>query len=517
MQEPNEPSGARRRRHREPRRRLATLEQLDWSLPQYVDRPTEPLDEDGLERIHDTAMRILEEIGIEFLHPDAREVLRQAGCEVASDSPLVRMDRAFVMEQIAKAPAEFSLVPRNPERTITWGGKHFTFGAVASPPNVSDLERGRRSGNREDFRNLVRLTQVFNCLHFHSGYPVEPIDIHASTRHLDAFHDLLTLSDKICHAYSLGPERIEDAMEMVRIAGGLSVEEFDAQPRMFTNINSSSPLKHDWPMLDGAMRMARRGQPVVVAPFTLAGAMAPVTLAGALAQQTAEALAAIALLQVVRTGAPCVFGAFTSNVDMKSGAPAFGTPEYVRAMQISGQLARRYRLPWRGSNANACNTPDAQAMWESMFSLFGITTGQSNMALHSAGWMEGGLTASYEKLVIDCEVLQQFIYYQQPVGTTEADLALDAIAEVGPHGHFLGCEHTRERFQTAFYAPFLSDWRNFESWYLDGARSAVDRASILARKLLVEFEPPPMDSAIREELDAFVERRKREGGAKTDF
>lgn len=490
---------------------------MDWSLPRYIDRPTEPLDAEALERIHVAAMRILEEIGIDFLHPEARRKLREAGCEVDADSPRVRMDRAFVEESVALAPAEFTITPRNPERAITWGGRHFTFGAIASPPNVSDIEGGRRTGNREDFANLVRLTQIFNCLHFHSGYPVEPVDIHASIRHLDALFDLLTLSDKVCHAYSLGPERIEDAMEMVRIATATGHAEFAEQPRMFTNINSSSPLKHDWPMLDGAMRMAARGQPVVVAPFTLAGAMAPITLAGALALQTAEALAAIALLQVIRPGAPCVFGAFTSNVDMKSGAPAFGTPEYVRAMQISGQLARRYALPWRGSNANAANTPDAQAMWESMFSLWGITGGQSNMALHAAGWMEGGLTAGYEKLVIDCEVLQQFIYLQRPIGTSDEDLAVDVVAEVGPHGHFLGCEHTRERYQTAFYSPFLSDWRNYESWMLDGGRTAVQRANRLYRQLLTEFEPPPMDPGIREELEAFVERRKREGGARTDF
>ncbi len=510
---PNE----RRRRRGEPRRRPPTLEQLPWEEVRYLDPPTEPLDAEALERIHDAAMRILETIGIEFLHDEARALLREAGCQVDAGGPLVRMDRDFVAEQVAKAPASFRIVPRNPARAITLGDRHFHFGAVASPPNVSDIQGGRRAGNRKDFADLVRLTQVFNCLHFHSGYPVEPVDVHASVRHLDAFFDLLTLSDKVCHAYSLGPERIEDAMEMVRIAAGLDHDAFAAEPRMFTNINSSSPLKHDWPMLDGAMRMARRGQPVVVAPFTLAGAMAPVTLAGALAQQTAEALSAIALLQVVRAGTPCVFGAFTSNVDMKSGAPAFGTPEYVRAMQISGQLARRYQLPWRGSNANACNTPDAQATWESMFSLFGIMTGQSNMALHGAGWLEGGLTASFEKLVIDCEMLQQFIYAQRPVGTSEADLALDAVAEVGPHGHFLGCAHTRERYQHAFYSPFLSDWRNYESWQLAGAQSTPERAFALARRLLDEFEPPPMDEGIREQLADFVARRRREGGAHTDF
>ncbi|KAA3632304.1 MAG: methyltransferase, partial [Proteobacteria bacterium] len=250
--------GERRRRKREPRRRLSTLEQREWSVPRYVDQPIEPLDREGLERVHDAAMRILEEIGIDFLHPDAREILRRAGCDVETEGFRVRMDRGFVEEQIAKAPTRIVVTPRNPARAITWGDGCFTFGAVASPPNVSDIERGRRSGNRQDFADLVRLTQVFNCLHFHSGYPVEPVDIHASIRHLDALFDILTLSDKVCHAYSLGPERIEDAMEMVRIASGVSDDDFDEKARMYTNINSSSPLKHDWPMLDGAMRMAAR-------------------------------------------------------------------------------------------------------------------------------------------------------------------------------------------------------------------------------------------------------------------
>ncbi len=516
VQQTAEPGG-RKRRQRPPKRRLVTLDQLDWSLPRYTDQPTKVLDEEGLERVHDAAMRILEEIGIDFLHPQARSILGEAGCEVDDDGERVRLDRTFVAEQVAKAPGSFKLIPRNPERSITWGGNHFTFGPVGSPPNVSDLERGRRVGNRDDFQNLLRLTQIFNCLHFNSGYPVEPVDLHASTRHLDAFFDKLTLTDKICAAYSLGPERIEDSMEMVRIASGLSMEEFDLAPRMFTNINSSSPLKHDWPMLDGAMRMARRGQPVVVVPFTLAGAMAPITLAGALAQQTAEALAAIVLLQVINPGTPVVFGAFTSNVDMKTGAPAFGTPEYMRAMQISGQLARKYGLPWRGSNANACNTLDAQATWESMFSLWGTTSGQANMVLHAAGWMEGGLTASFEKFVIDCEILQQIIYYQRPVGTSDDDLAVCTVAEVGPYGQFLDCAHTRERYQDAFYNPFLSDWSNYGAWSQNGALSAPERAHRLWKKLLAEYTPPPMDVAIRQELEDFVEKRKREGGAKTDF
>lgn len=494
----------------------ASIQQIEWQQLRYVDRPTEPLDGEGVERIHEAAMRIVEEIGIDFLHEDARALLAEAGCEV--DGETVRMGREFVMEQLAQAPSSFTITPRNPDRAVTFANGTALFGSVASAPNVSDLDRGRRTGNREDFRTLVKLAQSFNAVHVHCGYPVEPVDVHASVRHLDALFDLLTLSDKAVHAYALGRERIDDAMEMVRIASGVNDEAFEAQPRMYTNINSSSPLKHDWPMLDGAMRMARRGQAVIVAPFTLAGAMAPVTLAGAIAQQTAEALAAIALLQYIRPGAPVVYGAFTSNVDMQSGAPAFGTPEYVRAMQMSGQMARRYGLPWRGSNANAANFPDAQAAWETSNSLFGVMSGQASIVFHGAGWLEGGLTASLEKFVLDCELIQQWTYYHNhPVSTAEDDVAVEAIREVGPHGHFLGAEHTQARYKSAFYAPFLSDWRNYEAWEEAGAEKAHERANRVWKDVLEHYEAPPMDDVMRQELENYVERRREEGGAPTDF
>ena len=517
LKEATAPARRRGRRQRQLKPARPILEQLPWLRVQYVDPPTEPLNEDALEQVHDAAMRILEEIGIDFLNEEAKSILKSAGCEVDPDSDRVRMDRGFVMEQVSKAPSEFTITPRNPEHKIYVGGDTVTFGTVGSPPNVTDLDQGRRVGNRLDFQNLLKLSQIFNCIHFIGGYPLEPVDIHASIRHLDALYDMLTLTDKVIHAYSLGTERIHDAMEMVRIAAGLSHQEFEATPRMFTNINSSSPLKHDWPMLDGAMRMARKGQPIVIAPFTLAGAMAPVTLAGALAQQTAECLCAVALLQQVRPGVPVVFGAFTTNVDMKSGAPAFGTPEYMRAMQISGQLARKYKLPWRGSNANAANSPDGQAIWESVFSLWGVTSGHVNMVVHGAGWLEGGLAASFEKFVMDCELLQQLIYYHQPVGTSEEELAVDAVKEVGPNGNFFDCDHTRARFRDAFYSPFLSDWRNFESWQEGGSPASHDHANRIWKQLLAEFEPPGIEPAIKEELEAFVQRRKQEGGAPTDF
>ena len=491
------------------------IRQPDWDPPVNRDRPTEPLSPEDVERLHDGAMRILEEIGIHFMHEEACRILAEAGCIV--DGECVRMDREFVMEMVAKVPGSFRTIPRNRERTITIGGDAMVFGNVSSPPNFTTLETGKTPGTHAAFQDLLKLTQYFNCIHFAGGYPVEPIDIHASVRHLDCLYDKLTLTDKVVHAYSLGAERIEDGIEMVRIAAGLSHEEFDAQPRMYTNINSVSPLKHDHPMLDGAMRCARRGQPTVISPFTLAGAMAPVTLAGAVALSIAECLCVVALLQLIRPGVPLVMGTFTSNVDMKSGAPAFGTPEYIRATQIHGQMARYYGLPMRATNACAAVAPDGQAMWESAFSLWACVSSKTNMVYHAAGWLEGGLIASYEKFVMDCETLQQIIHYLKPVPMAEDDIAVSAIRDVGPFGHYFGGEHTQSRYETAFYEPFLSDWRNYEAWHLDGEPSTPERANRIWKAILNEFEAPPLDIAIRDELADFVARRKREGGAPTDF
>lgn len=491
------------------------IEQLPWSLPINTDKPTEPLTEEGIQAVHEGAMRILEEIGIEFLNPEAVEILAKAGCIVEDGN--VRMGRDLVMETLKGVPRSFTITPRNPDRTLEIGGDRMVFGNVSSPPNCSDLDRGRRTGTRESYQDLIKLTQYFNCIHFAGGYPVEPIDIHPSIRHLDCLYDKLTLTDKVAHAYCLGKERVEDVMEMVRIACGLTHEEFEAKPRMYSNINSTSPLKHDYPMLDGAMRLARRGQPTVVTPFTLAGAMAPVTMIGAVTQSMAEGLAAIVLLQLIRPGCPTAIGTFTSNVDMRTGAPAFGTPEYMRATQMSGQMARFYGLPLRASNACAANTPDSQSAWESAFSLWAAISAQVNMVYHAAGWLEGGLCASYEKFVMDCETLQQMIVYMGPTAVNDDEIAFEAVKDVGAGGHFFGTPHTQERYETAFYKPFLSDWSNFENWEERGAVQIPERANGIWKRILEEFEAPPIDPAIDEELQAFVAKRKEEGGAPTDF
>ena len=296
-------------------------------------------------------------------------------------------------------------------------------------------------------------------------------------------------------------------------------EEFDAKPHMYTNINSTSPLKHDVPMIDGCLRLARRGQAIVVTPFTLAGAMAPVTMSGAVTLSIAEGLSAIALFQYVRPGVPCVIGTFTSNVDMKSGAPAFGTPEYMRATQMTGQMARYYGLPMRASGVCAANVPDGQAMWETSNSLWSAVQSRTNMVYHAAGWLEGGLVASPEKFIMDCEILQMIQRYMEPeiTGTGPDDIALDAIREVGSNGHYFGIEHTQERYEKAFYQPFVSDWRNFEAWEVAGGTWTAQRAHQTFKDILSSFEAPPMDVAIKEELQAFVSKRKEEGGAPTDF
>ncbi len=499
------------------RRGDAAIEQMPWRLPVNIDRPTEPLAPEGVEAIHDGAMRILEEIGIEFLNEESLEIFRKAGCTV--DGTNVRMGRDWVTEMVARAPSQFDIVPRNPDHKITVGGNHILFGNVSSPPNYWDLRTGKVPGTRAQCADLLKLTQYFNCIHFAGGYPVEPVDIHARERHLDVVFDKMVLTDKVAHAYSLGRERVEDVMEMVRIAGGWTDEEFQAVPRMYTNINSTSPLKHDVPMIDGCLRCIRRGQAVIVTPFTLAGAMAPVTMAGAVAQSIAEALSAIALFQYVRPGCPCAIGTFTSNVDMKSGAPAFGTPEYMRATQMTGQMARFYGLPLRSSGSCAANVPDGQAMWETSNSLWAAVQSGTNVVYHAAGWLEGGLIASPEKFVMDCEVLQMIQRYMEPqiCATGPDEIALDAIKDVGNQGHFFGIQHTQDRYTTAFYQPFLADWRNYEGWDLAGGIWTAERAHGLFKAIIAEFEAPPMDIAIRDELSDFVARRKAEGGAPTDF
>jgi trimethylamine--corrinoid protein Co-methyltransferase len=491
--------------------------QRPFAQPRLRYQPTEVVSADELEAIHDASLRILAEIGMNFLDPESRRLLAEAGADVEQGGERVRFDPALVTERIRTCPAEFKLHSWNPEHTITLGGNHVAFGSVGSPPNVVGLDGVRRPGDRESFRQLLKLCQTFNSVHFIGGYPVEPIDLHWSVRHLEAAHDVLTLTDKAPHSYSLGRQRNRDVIEMARIARDIDDATLEREPSVFTVVNSSSPLRLDTPMSQGMIEFASRNQVIVMTPFTLAGAMAPVTLAGAVAQQNAEALAGMVFTQVVRPGAPVVYGGFTSNVDMQSGAPAFGTPEYMRTAMLGGQLARRYGVPYRSSNVCAANALDAQAGYESVFSLWGAVMGGVNFLMHGAGWMEGGLQASLAKLVLDADLLGMVEAFLDPIVVDDDTLAVDAINEVGPGGHFFGVGHTQERFRTAFHRPMVSDWRNYESWAEAGSPDALARASKLAGDFLDAYDPPPMDPAVREALDDFVARRVAEGGVETDF
>ena len=511
------PATQRRRGRRGGRSREAKvpLHQAPFAAVRRPFAPTEIVDGDQLEKIHDTSLEILRDIGLDVLEPAARQIFANAGCSVEDER--VRFDPDMVIEAVGHSPSEFTLHARNPERNLQIGGDAVVFTSVASPPNVSDVAGGRRTGNHEDFKALVKLSQYFNSIHMHAGYPVEPADVHPSVRHLHATFDLLTLSDKAINAYSLGSERNLDCLEMIRIARSLTPEQLLDEPSLHTVINTSSPLRLDIPMCQGIIEHAKHGQLSIITPFTLAGAMAPVTIAGAVAQQNAEALAGIALAQLVRPGAPVTYGGFTSNVDMRSGSPAFGTPEFMKAALLGGQLARRYGLPYRSSNVNAANAVDAQAGYESVFSLWGAIMGGANIVFHGAGWLEGGLRASYEKLVVDADLLAMVQTFLEPLRIDNDELAFEAVADVGPGGHFFGTQHTQDRYRDAFYMPFISDWRNFETWEEAGAPTAQDHAGSVVQRALSEYEAPSMDATVLAELTNFVDRRVSDGGVATDY
>lgn len=503
-----------RRSHRQERRERLGFHQLPRRNLTNPYSPIEVLSADQVEQIHHASLRVLEELGIAFLLPEALDILDAAGAEVDHKTQVVRFDAALIEENMTKAPQRFEVHARNPEHNIKLGDNHINFATVGSAPNASDLQGGRRPGCYKDYCDFLRLAQSLNVVHLYGGYPVEPVDLPPATRHLDCTDAFIRLGDKVFFAYSLGRERILDGIEMTRIARGATREQMLREPSLITVVNSSSPLRIDGPMLEGLIEMARHNQVMVLTPFTLSGAMAPATIAGALVEQNAEALAGLAFSQIVNPGAPVIYGGFTSNVDMKSGAPVFGTPEYARAALASGQLARRYNLPYRSSNANACNVVDAQAAYESEMSLWGAIMGHAGLVLHAAGWMEGGLCASFEKMVLDAELLQMMQEFLSPIEINEDTLGFEAMREVGHGGHFFGTRHTLARYETAFYAPMISDWRNYESWEEAGAHTATERANVLYQEILAAFEPPPLDGARSDELEAFIARRKEEGGVK---
>lgn len=502
---------SRRRSTRNPRV-SGSIPQLPWKTLRYQHAPHELLSSDAIETIHQAGLSILQETGMAILCTNARQRFSAAGFEVNHGSNLVRFDSKLVEALVAKAPASFTLRARNPEKNVKLGAGHAVFASVGGPAYVMDNDRGRRNGSYAEMCDFLRLVQSLDILHQEGGGGFEAMDLPAASRHLDLFYAQCTLLDKNWLPWTMGRAQTLDAIEMVAISLGLKPADLVDSPALCGIINTNTPLQLDIPMAEGLITMAEFGQAVAITPFTLAGAMAPVTLAGALALQHAEAMAGIALTQIVRPGSPVLYGGFTSNVDMKTGSPAFGTPEYLQAAQASGQLARRLGVPFRSSNVNAANSPDAQSAYESCLSLWGAISGQANLIKHAAGWLHGGLTASLEKLIIDAEILQMVAASLEPFEVSKETIALEAIAEVGPGGHFFGSPHTMARYESAFYTPILSNWDNHETWLEAGSINAEQRANQIWKQLLQEYQQPDIDPAIDEALRDYMERRKREIG-----
>lgn len=464
------------------------------------------LDDEALETIEYSAETILEEVGVEFPdNPEALELWRNAGADI--NGSRVRIPRGLAPELCATAPSEFIQHARNPAKSVRIGGRNLVLAPVYGPPFVRDIEGGRRYATIEDFRNFVRLGQMSPWLHHSGGTLCEPTDIPVSKRHLDMVYSHISLSDKPFMGSVTEPSRAEDTVSMARILFG---EEFVESRTVITSlININSPLTFDAIMMGALEVYARANQATVVSPFIVGGAMAPVTVAGTLTQVLAEVLAGIGYSQLVRKGAPVIFGAFVTSIDMKSGAPTFGTPEASQILYGAGQLARRMNLPFR-SGGGLCSSklPDAQAAYESANTLNAALLGGVNFMLHACGWLEGGLVTSYEKFVMDADQLGVLHKLAGGVGLDENSLALGAIHEVQPGGHYLGCEHTMANYRDAFWRSDVMDYKPFETWEEEGGRDLATLASERARAMLASYQQPPIDQAIDEQLLEFIRRRK---------
>lgn len=469
--------------------------------------PLEVMSPAQLEQIHQASMHILENIGLEFLDDEAFACWQRTGAKTDPATRRVQPDRGLVLDLVAQAPAQFTLQARNPQHTVTIGGNHINFCTVGAVPYYSDLDRGRRPGTLADFQRLVKLAQMCGPIHLVEGLLIEPQDIPVKQRHLEKGLAVLTYSDKAMTTAAHGRTVATDYVQMAAIVFG-GLEAIRRQPAFISNVNVNSPLRYDERMLGALIVYARHGQPCIITPFILAGAMGPSTLAGAIAQQNAEALAGIALTQLINPGVPVIYGGFTTNIEMQSGSPAFGTPESALALLCGAQLARRYGLPYRGSGSlNTSKLPDAQAAAETQMSLWPAVMAHANLILHSAGWLESGLVCSLEKFILDVEGLAMMHTFLGGLEVNEDTLALDMIAAVGPGGHHLGTPHTLAHFRTAFYQPIVADRLAYESWQEAGSWDAAKRANQVAKQLLKLYELPSLDTAVAEALQAYVQQR----------
>lgn len=473
--------------------------------------PMAAFSDDHINAMHHAALDILETHGMKVLLSEARRIFAAAGARVDEESEMVFLDREIITQALSTAPKSIHMAAAIPKRDLTLELGSLVFQPGAGCPHATDLINGRRPGRLQDFQELVRLTQHFDVMHMVPPL-VEPQDTPIHLRHYAMTEAQLSLSDKVPFVFSRGTPQTTEAFEMIRDFRGLSDDEFRTTPRCYTIINTNSPRTLDIPMAQGLIDFARAGQVSIVTPFTLMGAMAPITVAGAITLSHAEALAAIALTQLTNPGAPVCYGTFTSNVDMKSGAPVFGTPEHFRASLAAGQLARLIGLPWRSASGSAANLNDVQAANETQFGTWGCLMAGATVVIHAAGWLEGGLTVSYEKLVTDMEVLQMVAELCQAGTDAGADLGLDAIADVAPSGHFFGTDHTMARYKTEFYEPLVADYANFGTWQERGSEDATNRATGIWQGILDAPSDVQIDVDRLAALHEDIARRTEAGG-----
>lgn len=480
---------------------VETAKYIERNIPNF-----EVLTTEAIEVIEANAEQVLEEIGVNFVdNPKALERWKAAGADVQGER--VRLPKGLARELIKTAPSTFTQHARNPERSVEIGGRNLVLAPVYGPPFVRDLEGGRRYATIEDFRKFVKLGYMSKWLHHSGGTVCEPTDVAVNKRHLDMLHAHMTLSDKPFMGSVTEPSRAQDSVDMCSILFG---EDFVQNNAVMTSlININSPLTFDDTMMGALEVYASNNQASIISPFIVGGAMAPVSVAGTLTQVLAETMAGVAYSQIIRPGAPVIMGAFVTSIDMNSGAPTFGTPEAAQITYGAGQLARRLGLPFR-SAGSFCGSklPDAQAAYETANSLnVGLLSGV-NFMLHACGWLEGGLVASFEKFVMDADQLGTLHKLAQGVAADDASQAMDAIREVGPGGHYLGCAHTQEHFKTAFWRSDVLDYKPFETWSEEGGRDTVALASARMKTLLDGYQKPAMDPAISEALDAYVVQKK---------
>ncbi|MGO1120510.1 trimethylamine methyltransferase family protein [Rhodovibrionaceae bacterium A322] len=501
------------RRRRPDSNQSSSLRPTSYKQLKHPFTPQKVFSEDEVSAIHDTALRVLEELGIKVLLPEAREIFGKAGARLNDENDMVLIGREIVMAALETAPSSIRLRARNPAHEQDYTTGTMMFSAGAGCPNATDLERGRRPGRLSDYEEALKLSQTFDVIHMF-GPNVEPQDVPIQFRHYEMTRAQMEFGDKPLFIYSRGRDQVRECFEMIRQGFNLTEEDFTDGAWASTVINSNSPRLLDKPMAQGIIDFARAGQMSIITPFCLAGAMAPVTVAGALTLQHAEALACITLAQLSKAGAPVSYGGFSSNVDMKSGSPAFGTPEHVKMQIGGGQLARHVNLPWRSATGAASNCPDMQAAMETQSALWGALMGQVTMTKHAAGWLEGGLTFGYEKFINDLEGLQTVAELCSKPEGSAAEIGFEALAEVEPGGHFFAAQHTMERYQTAFYKPLVADLSNFGTWEANGALTSAERATAIWKDCLENFKQPPTGEEAADRLAAYIADHRAAGGAK---